>query len=54
MSGPLPNNTENRTLHLPVTENRKNEQSPKPNNTPTSEADQKAPSLEDSKVVENA
>jgi len=54
MAGPALKQTENRTLHLPVTENRKDKQSPSPNNTPTNDAEQKAPSLEDTKAVENA
>jgi hypothetical protein len=54
MAGPALKQTENKTLHLPVTENRKDNQSPSSNNTPTSNAEQKAPSLEEAKAVENA
>jgi hypothetical protein len=53
MAGPALKQTENQTLHLPVTENRKDKLVPVSNNTPTSTAEQKAPSLEDAKAVEN-
>jgi hypothetical protein len=54
MAGPAVKQTENKTLHLPVTENRKDDLTPAKNNTPTNDAEQKAPSLEDAKAVENA